>query len=374
MLAERLPRDLTRLVTARAIKSYASALGWQPVAGVNGTIAVFHHPSDDLRQLIVPLDETFDDYGDSIAEAVTKLAEFEGCPATEVLNHLLLPPADVLRFREIGPDTETGTVRLEQVIGLLEGTKKMLLSVAHSVLHPQRYHPRLSRTEADQFIRSCRMGQTERGSFTVTVACPLDFMPAATLGGGPYSRQITQGLLESLDSIQKATEDNTVDDLADEKKHPLLSANLLEGLLMLRPEADRASVQVSATWSKAILQPSTQTSANRLLLRKECFEAVEYLAPKLRSAPQPRPVAHVGYVDQLRGQELPGGQMAGEVVLFIQDGADAIRARVDLTADQYQIAGKAHLENLPVFFHGILIRGPRNNRINQVDGFVLLND
>ena len=50
----------------------------------------------------------------------------------------------------------------------------MLLSEAHSVLVPQPYHPRMSRSEAEDFLSRCRLGQTDRGSFVLTVACPLD--------------------------------------------------------------------------------------------------------------------------------------------------------------------------------------------------------
>ena len=123
-----LPMELTQLVTPRAVKNYAQALGWQSVPGINGTIAVYHHPQTELRQLIVPLDETFDDYAENIAEAIAKLAEFENRPVTEVLNHLLLPPADILRFRESGPETESGTLLLDQAISVLDGAKRMLLS------------------------------------------------------------------------------------------------------------------------------------------------------------------------------------------------------------------------------------------------------
>ena len=370
MLPERLPRELTRLVTPRAVKNYAQALGWQLLSIVNGSIAVYRHPTNELRQLVVALDESFDDYPETVAEAVQKLAEYEGRTSSEVLSHLLLPPADVLRFRETGPETETGTVRLDQVIGLLEGTKKMLLSVAHSVLHPQPYHPRLSRSEAEQFVRSCRMGQTERGSFIVTVACPLDFVPGTTVADGPFARQVTQGLMQSLADVADAADKNQVDDLLDHGKHPLLSANFLESLLMLRPSAERASVQVSSSWSKTLPSP-VSSSKPALQLDQGCFEAIEYLAPKLRSTPAARHVSFTGVVDQLRGQEGSDGRMTGEVVLFVQEGGESIRARTELSADQYQTAGRAHLANEPVFFRGYLIRGPRINRVDSVSDFRL---
>lgn len=374
MTVERLPPDLTRLVTPRAIKNYAQALGWQPIVGVTGPIAVFRHPTNELRQLIVGLDETFDDYSETVTEAVRKLAEFESRSVLEVLNHLLLPPSDVLRFREAGPDTETGTLNLDQALGVLSGTRKMLLSVAHSVLHPQRFHPRLSRSEADQFVQSCRMGQTERGSFILTVVCPLDFVVGTSTDEDPFARQVTHGLMKSLFDLEKAVDSNSVDQLEDPQKHPLLSANLLESLLMLRPDSERASLHVAASWSKARPMHDGPITTPPIQLRSECFDAVEYLVPRLRSVPEPKQLLLVGTVEQLRGREGSSGLMEGEVVMLVQEGGETVRARTELPPGDYQVAGVAHLKNEPVSFRGVLVRGPRTSRLTDVSDFRLVSN
>ena len=373
MSVERLPPELTRMVTPRAVKNYAEALGWRQISGTSGPLAVYQDPRNDLRQLIVGLDETFDDYAETVGEAVRKLAEFEKRSAMEVLNHLLMPPSDVLRFREVGPDTETGTLNLEQAIGVLAGTRKMLLSVAHSVLNPQRYHPRLSRGEADQFVQNCRMGQTERGSFVLTVVCPLDFIVGTSIADDPFARKVTRGLLQSLSELERASDGNKIDELQDQEQYPLLSANLLESLLMLRPSTERASLYIAANWSKALPAPGDGIRSSPIQLRQECFEAVEYLARRLRSVPQPKQLLFVGTVDQLRGREGENGQMEGEVVLFVQEGGETVKARAELAHADYQTAGMAHLSNEPVSFRGYLVRGPRTSRLTDVSDFRLVS-
>jgi hypothetical protein len=370
MLAEQLPLALTRLVTPRAMKNYAQALGWHPVSGVNGAIAIFHAPNSDLQQLVVPLEESFDDYGESVATVIRRLADFEHRPPMEVLNHLLLPPADLLRFRESSPDTETGTLNLDQAVSVLEGARRMLLVVAHSVLRPQPYHPRLSRGEAEQFARNCRLGQTEHGSFTFTVACPLDFVQGTLFEQDPFARRVTHGLFAQLTAIAEAADTNQVDKLADLRAYPYMSANLCEAILMLRPKGERSRLSVSVAWSKALPKPMTSPPDASIDLRQECFEAVEYLAPKLRTAPQPKEEPFVGFVDVLRGQPNAEGKMAGEVVFsIVLDGGELIRARADLSPDDYQMAGDAHLHNEPVYFRGFLVRAPRSNRVDDVKGF-----
>ncbi|MFO0967415.1 MAG: hypothetical protein U0793_17790 [Gemmataceae bacterium] len=369
MLSEQLPLELTKLVAPNAMKNYASALGWQAVLGINGAIAVYHAPGSDLQQVIVPLEESYDDYAESVASVVERLSAFEKRPPIEILNHLLLPPADIFRFRESSPDTETGNLHLNQAVSVLEGARRMLLVVAHSVLHPQQYHPRLSRGEAEEFIRNCRLGQTERGSFTLTVACPLDFVPGTLFKDEPFARRVTHGLFEQLTAIAKAADAHQVDQLTDASAYPYMSANLCEALLMLRPEGERSRLSVTVDWSKAIPAPIPAPRAS-LELRQEYFDVAEYLVPKLRTAPQAKEETFVGFVDVLRGQPDPQGKMAGEVVFsIVLDSGELIRARADLAPTEYQMAGDAHLHNEPVYFRGILIRAPRTNRVDQVSAF-----
>ena len=172
--------------------------------GVNGKIAVYKNPDSPLRQLIVPLDEQFDDYGVRTAEAIQRLAEFEKRPAKEILNHLLLPPADLLA--EVSSDAEGGTLPLDHAVRMIDGTRKVLLSEAHSVLVPQPYHPRMSRVEAEDFLSRCRLGQTDRGSFVLTVACPL-VLKADLLdpNGEPFTRRVTSLLMQLQYSQENPT-------------------------------------------------------------------------------------------------------------------------------------------------------------------------
>jgi len=112
-----------------------------------------------------------------MAEVVRKLAHFEHRPLWKCLNHLLLPPADVLRFEKVVRTPNRARSTLGQAVGTARRRASYALVRGPYVLHPQRYHPRLSRSEAEQFFARCRIGQTERGSFTMALACPLDVVP-----------------------------------------------------------------------------------------------------------------------------------------------------------------------------------------------------
>jgi hypothetical protein len=302
MRREILPANLTRQVTPRALKNYALSLDWKPVERINGDVGVYHRSDSRAHQVIVPEDMTLADYDEAIAEAVRKLAEFEGRPASEVLEHLLLPPADLLRFREVSPDAEAGNLPFDHAVRMINGIRRLLLSAAHSVLVPQAYHPRLSRSEAEELVSRCRLGQTERGSFVLNVACPLE--PQLSLPGletEPFARRVTSLLMGSLEALARAADASRADDLLDQTRNPGVSANLCESLLLLRPQGDRAILTVSAAWSRALL-PASHEPSQKVHLSQIVFEVAEAVAPRLRTAPKPRPSRFVGFVDVLSGQ------------------------------------------------------------------------
>ena len=109
-------------------------------------------------------------------------------------------------------------------------------------------------------------------------------------------------------------------------------------------------------------------------MRQEVFDVAEVLAPRLRSVPEPRIDRFFGFVDELRGQpsrDDPGP--SGEVRFTLFDQGEEIRAKADLNAEDYALAGGAHLASDLVSFKGILERLPRLNRIKDVTDFEIFD-
>jgi hypothetical protein len=375
MRPEQLPLDQTRRVTTRALVNYARALGWQKVDGVNGKILVYHHPEARSTQVIFPADVGLADYAEVVSVAITRLAEFENRPAQDLLDHLLLPPADLLLCRDTSSHAADGTLPFGEAVDLLVGARKALLAQAHSVIEPLLFHPRLSRREAERFINACRFGQTRRGSFTVVLACPLDAIP--TEGNLfdrqlPFTRRVTAGLMRSLALLADAADQGSAEPLLRPDGPPPLSANLCEALTQMRPQTDRPSLTISADWSRTCPQQD-EAIPNAVHLTEEVFTIAESLAPRLRTAPQPEPAVFLGYVDVLRG--LPGedDRPRGEVMVTLFQEDELVRAWLNLSAEDYEAANQAHMTNTPVTFLGILYRGSRVGRVERVSRFRKLN-
>jgi hypothetical protein len=229
----------------------------------------------------------------------------------------------------------------------------------------------LSRSEAEEFVNRCRLGQTERGSFVLNVACPLELQLALPgLAAEPFARRVTNLLMQSLDALARAADTARADDLLDQTRNPGISANLCESLLLLRPGGDRATLTVSATWSRALL-PESREPARHVQLPQVVFEVAEAIAPRLRTAPVPRPARFLGFVDVLSGQPSrddprPSGEV--DFTLF-DDEQGEIRARGILDADDYATAAAAHLASDVVAFKATLRRLPRMSRVDSITDF-----
>ena len=145
-----------------------------------------------------------------------------------------------------------------------------------------------------------------------------------------------------------------------------------ESLLLLRPAGERSTLNITVSWSRALL-PDSRESKSEVQLRQEVFDVAEVLASKLRSVPEPRIDRFFGYVDELRGQPLPDIRLpSGEVRFTLFDQGTEIRAKADLDEMHYFVAGHAHLASRVVSFKGVLERLPRLNRIKEVIDFKII--
>src|SRR5205807_8784533 len=127
--------EIAKSISPQSVREYAKANGWEPVReGVKERVYLFRHSVDQLRQLIVPMDSGHRDYAEMLVDVAARIASLEKRPVDVVLNDLLLPNADILRFRLIEAETAAGSVPLQEGINLLEGAKRALLAAACSVV------------------------------------------------------------------------------------------------------------------------------------------------------------------------------------------------------------------------------------------------
>lgn len=351
---------------------HAQEHGWVLGRSAPGPFHVLSHPDSDLDQVLVPRGIQAEDFALRVIEAAERLAERERRSANAVLADVLSGAADVLRFRVRGADVERLDIAYPHLAGVIAGIEKCLRATACSAVKPQPFHPRLSRSEADQLMQACRLRQTEPGSLTVVVACPLDAVdrPAPGADNAPFARRVTHDFMRSLLWIQDAAGRAT---LAHPDGLPApMSANLCEGLLDMQPDDERASLSVEVAWDHSVPPPTDIDVGSAPELRREHFVFLGDLARALRPHEgAEKPVPLVGHVDRLNGTPDENGRVYGEVVLslFLDDAV--LRARADLDLDDYVKALEAHRWNRLVRLSGVVRRGRKVHRVDEVTGFTL---
>jgi hypothetical protein len=368
MTRDRLPAELLRQVDPADVDRYARASGWRRLNGFDQRrMTVYERPDLALRQLLVPARQV-DDYERALADVIERLAEIEQRPKQEVLNDLLMPPADVLRVAVAGPEADGGLLPLAQASNLLAGLKQTLLASACSVLRPQEYHPRLRLTEAELFLDACRLVPTEPGGFALTLACPLDAVPDETdrTNGEPFTRRVIGLLMRSLQGIIQAVDAGQEQLLIQSPDVNLFSGNLSEALLLMRPGEHRSALVIRVTPART---GSAASVPSEVRLGQDHFSLLGQLTVRLRPGSRGQRELFVGFVEVLRGVPGPDDRPAGEVLVSILRDEEAVQARLHLDADDYAAAGLAHLQHQPVRFEGVLHRGPRLSRIDGVTGF-----
>ncbi len=368
---ETFPKDILQLIKPQQVRSYAIAKGWQRVPNVNGNIALFNHPGAQWDQLIVPMDESFDDYAKRLQDVVENLAEFEGRPAAEVLNDLLTPESDILRYRIASPATGRGSIPLLEGIRLLEGAKRSILAAACSVVNPIVHHPRMSRTEAQQLLGACHLGQTERGSYAVSVSCPLRAVEQdqpLLPGSEPFTRRTVSTLMRSLSRVVTSIDADTVPSVFEtQENQPVLSVNLCEALLQMQPTEEDSHLDVQVSWATTLKPQDLIPTIVRI--KHEYFPIIEDISKKLQPAQAPAASLFVGNVDNLGGEPGADGRMQGEANLSVMHEEQMQLVRVDLTPDDWLKAYAALGSHGIVKFRGILHRGTRVHRITDISEF-----
>lgn len=206
MRSRELSETLLGKVTPLTLKQYARSTGWAMVAEPQNFVIYRVSGNHDV-EVAIPEHPEFADYARRVSEAVNAFARYEGRPALEILNDLLVPPADVLRLAVTSPSADNGTLYLLDGFNLLNGARKTLLAAASDVLSPAPYHPRLARSEAEAFVRNCKLGQTERGSFVATLVCPIYIKPTdqgemfPDFAGDSFTRKVTTHFMRAISRV-----------------------------------------------------------------------------------------------------------------------------------------------------------------------------
>jgi hypothetical protein len=375
--------NIETLIAPTDLRNYAKAHGWTLlIEAAKDRLYVMNHPRFERRQLVFPMDTTAPDFAESIARTVDKLADMEKRTPDAVLNSVMEVGDDSIAFRVTSPRPEERYLPLAFAGAMVAGAQQMLLASACTVLKPKAHHPRLSRSEAQQFLETVRFRHTQTGSFILNVSCPVHAMEvqAPMLQGeleAPFVRRTTLAMQRALRELVTAIETDSLDTLITAIKTndaPLISSNFCEALTRFEEASLKNSVDIGITWAASIPRPLHEPAVSTVRVQHDYFSRIEEVRRELRSTEKHLEDTFIGTVERLDGEMGDDGRRSGEVILsLLLPEGETVKARTNLSADQYFSADQAHMaDSSYVKVTGKLHPGRQPRQLSDLRSFDLI--
>ena len=360
-------------VSPGALSAYARTLGWSKTDDIYGDHSDVYTAAE-LPEIILPRHQRLGDYASVVWRLIEIFARVAETDELALYRDLVTADRDVIRVRTA--ESDNGSVAAGAGINLMRGSHDMLLAAACSLRNPQPLYRAGANKEASKYLSQVRLGQTEQGSFVITLLTPVvpppiqqALIPEWPPDADPVERQMTKRLAVALAATRQATE-RTVGGDTDAFSKAVeygVSANLCEALVEVITPFEM--LDVSLTWART--RPINR--AREVI----CFAAAD--APILREAArsfrdrEPRPdVSLFGVVRALRRDE---AETDGTVTLLASIDGQHQSVRAVLRQSDYERAVLAHKEKAAVVMEGELERsGQRWHLLNPRIADVIQNE
>lgn len=378
----KLPRDQIEALRPGDVRLYLTTHGWVSTPNGRSSNALeFRHTSHKAVELLLPLKREMRDFVLRMADVVVALATIEDRSPWEILKDLSVPSGDVFRFRVEAADATLGNLPLDEGIELLRGGRDLLLAAACSAVHPQPLHPLKVNREVSRFLKTCRLGQTERGSFVATIIAPvppeiqtlMDFVDEdLRLSQEPYSRRVTSRLMSTLGFVSDAIRTGNPGQILDGIERGV-SANLCDALRVMRPSGDQSRLEISVSWARTRHHVPERVPQS-VSFPQESFSFIEEAARGLRRRAFAKPEEYKGELLRTEFVHRPfTPDLVGRIIIASVVAGRPAKVKVDLAAEEFRQACDALPDRKRVAVTGIIrnevkvreyeLTEPRNFRV-----------
>ena len=374
--------DALAAIGVAELGAYLRSSGWQEVRLLGDRAAIWQKRTDEGEEFetLVPQKRSLDDYTLRIAQALEVLSVAEARSELEIYADILRTQTDTVRLQFRSSIFEDGSVPLTQAIRMVEGAREMTLAAACATVSPRSAYSKRKPQQAMDYLDKIRMGQTERGSFILSLHTPvpprlrvsertqpmLNFDLPASEREEPFERRVSLTLAHSLHAALNASlRANASGDLTPFQNAVAqgVNANLCDAIANIGLETLTKSLSIAFQWSptRTLLAPVPQ----RTEFTADQFTVLREAARLFRENEPQEDYEISGYVVRLGRAE---GESQGQVTISGYIEGRPRRIRVTLSDTDYQLAVQAHSQEEPIQCTGELVkegpsytmRNPRN--------------
>ncbi len=351
------------------LKSYLDNQEWRQVERIGDKALVYVPAGESTTEILVPIRDDLADYASRMADAIHILAELENRSALTVYQDLVTSGIDVIRLRAPGA-APNGSIPIEDGVVLYREAENLMLAAACAVVDPRRnYHTRKI-TQAIEYLKSVRLGPSERGSYVLSILSPVQprigEQQTFDFADQPFARSVTLRLADALAATKQAANralaDNTFDPF-DAAVTRGVSANLCDAIARLA-ETGRG-IDIALTWART--RPAGRPRQQFVFSR----EVAEVLQEAARIFRQSEPVTDTRITGFVIALDRPPEQFDGNATLRVLIDDKPRRVRVRFEQSTYQQVIRAFREKFALSLLGDLfpsgqrleIRNPRELRV-----------
>ena len=353
---------------------YLRARGWHKFSEAPGRFSVWANPAHPDSEITVPMRREAADFITRLADILRELEAVENRSQLDILRDLLNSGFDVVRLGAVAPGTIDGTVRIADGVRLFERAREIVLSAACATVRPQPVFHSRKPQQANEYMNTARLGQTEHGSYVLTILSPVapqlnaygdtDLFPEE-----PFERRVVKTLARAVNLTVNAAERAAL--AVEPNFQPFqeaveggVSANLCEAIAGLFSVGDPLSISVSVAWAQN--RPSPDDAPSRTIITADFIPTIEEAARIFRARDTLEDYLVQGPVIKL---ERSDGQSVGRVTLYARVEDAMRKVIINLPEPDYGRATRAHQEYRSVKVIGNLVREGRSYRLDNPSGF-----
>ncbi len=356
--------DVLRSLKPVDLVNYLRTHGWSALDTTSTVATTWGLATDNTIEVLVPNLDTFSDYPRRVSDILRTASLVEQRSELDVYQDVRASSADLIRLRAIDPDYTNGTVPFEAGLLLVESTRDLLLAAACAATEPRSIFHTRKPTPAVEYMKHVRLGQTEIGSFVITVQSPVPPVLQASLSGmesvseEPFQRRVTRFLVNALEGLRLAAQQSSVSGNIQPFKDAVpkgVSANLCDAIVKAYDASQAQSIAIGVSWAP-VRPPLVETPRDPIIIPRDAVPILSEASRVFREW-QPNVEARIeGFVVALKRDE---GNLTGEVTIATVIDGSLRRVRVELWGSDYDLAIKAHKNEVPLRAHGELRRDGR---------------
>jgi hypothetical protein len=331
----------TSPITVEQLHSYLQSKQWYEDGKIRSVATVWHRSNDEDAEILVPYPSA-KDYQPRLRQALSLLAIYEERSFSDILQDVRRLFTNVISVRVIHDDTSDGTIPISDGVLLIAKAKELLFAAAQSVYAKRRQFTGRAPQEANDYLETLLLGQTEVGSYVVNVIAPVQAIAsgdASTAEAVPLAGAITLNLVTGLEALEKASNEYVEQgDLRafDTAVLAGASSNMCDALLGFSGEKHHRTFEITVTGPPG---PMFESEPKKFAFDSRHVEVLEKVADYYKEDYVLLQRRLTGYITKL---SRPRDEISGSITIDSTLGDVERKVRVDLSGDDYHMAVLAH--------------------------------